>query len=166
MYINTRLYISICMLCVYIFIYQIYIYICIYIKVFIKTLTWFTLDCYSHNDSSYYYPHIFQTWDKNMCLPLINNHNFQIIFLLSLTITFIFCICMFKTGYQHFLYYLWIYYWKQLYTIIWLYLLSLCLMTFCSRGLSIKYVNLNNPNFWISFSTCTYFNKRMILPKQ
>ena len=40
--------------------------------------------------------------DKNMCLPLINNHNLQIIFLLSLTIICIFCICMLKTVYPAF----------------------------------------------------------------
>ena len=39
--------------------------------------------------------------DKNMCLPVINNHNLQIIFLLSLTIC-IFCICMLKTVYPAF----------------------------------------------------------------
>ena len=66
-----------------------------------------------------------------------------------------------------FLYYLWISTLRTIiYTIIWLLLLSLCLMTFYSRSLSIKYVNLNNPNFWTPFSPCTYFNKRMMLPKQ
>ena len=118
---------------IYIYVYiihiikNIYIYVCICIciyiciKVFIKAFTWLSLDC--HNYSSYYSPYIFLYWmkalnkhkkisDKNMCFPLINNHNFQIIFLLSLTITCIFCICFLKTIYQHFLYYLWIYCWK------------------------------------------------------
>ena len=105
-----------------------------------------------------------------MCLSLITNHNLQIIFLLTLTIFVFFVFACWKLFTQHFLHYLWTYYWEQLYTIIWHYKsftpsfgitpqFSLFLMTFFSRGLSIKYVNLYNPNLWTSFSPCTYLTK-------